>query len=79
MPGRVQAVIRANGGYIDSVQDRRHFGVEMNSESGSSPEWIQNGFRMELEWSWNGVRTENGARIEPELNTEWKMEPEWSR
>ena len=51
MPGRVQAVIRANGGYIDSVQDRSHFGVEMNSESGSSPEWIQNGAGKELEWS----------------------------
>jgi len=71
MPGRVQAVIRANGGYIDSVQDRSHIGVEMNSESGSPPEWIQNGFRMELEWSWNGVRTENGARMKSGLQMEW--------
>ena len=62
MPGRVQAVIRANGGYIDSVQDRSLIGVEMNSESGSSPEWSWNGAGMELEWSRNGAG----------------MEPEWS-
>src|SRR5437667_4782078 len=48
VPGRVQTV----SGYIDSVQDRSHYiGVEMNSESGSSPEWILNGAGMELEWS----------------------------
>ena len=51
MPGRVQAVIRANGGYIDAVQDRSLIRVEMNSESSSSPEWSWNGAGMELEWS----------------------------